>query len=101
MLGPTRVTRVKPTLDLLHSVLAVCHPVLRADGTVLGSSSSTNGSSTDDSSEVGQEIIDSNAAGFVFVTEVDITGRRMSVLSPCPGGLPSDILILGSVKWSE
>jgi polyribonucleotide 5'-hydroxyl-kinase len=92
MLGPMRVARVKPSPELLHSVLAVCHPVLRADGTVVGQG---------DDAEVGQEILDANAAGFVLVTEVDMVGRRMSVLSPCPGGLPSDVLILGSVQWTE
>jgi len=37
----------------------------------------------------------------VYVTEVDMDKRRLAVLSPCPGSLPSRFLIAGSVKWQE
>ena len=100
MLGPTRVTRVQPTQELTHAVLAVCHPVLKADGTVLGADSSRD-SNSNGLSEIGQEIIDSNAAGFVFVTEVDVINHILKLLTPCPGGLPSEYLLLGSITWEE
>ncbi|CAN0549324.1 unnamed protein product, partial [Ectocarpus sp. 12 AP-2014] len=48
-----------------------------------------------------QELLNSNAAGFVYVTEVDMDKRRLAVLSPCPGSLPSRFLIAGTVKWQE
>lgn len=48
-----------------------------------------------------QELLNSNTAGFVYVTEVDMEKRRLAVLSPCPGSLPSRFLLAGTVKWQE
>ncbi|KAG5176702.1 Pre-mRNA cleavage complex II protein Clp1-domain-containing protein [Tribonema minus] len=95
LLGPTRVSMVKPSHDLLHAVLAVCHPVLKPDGTALvpGEEGGLD--------DAGQEIADCNVAGFVYVTEVDMVGRRLVVMSPCPGDLPSAYLLVGGIRWSE
>ncbi|CAM9682875.1 unnamed protein product [Ectocarpus sp. 6 AP-2014] len=98
-LGPLQVNPFYPSSDLLHTVLAVCHPVLRQDGTMLGGASGLEGDR--DSAEAAQELLNSNAAGFVYVTEVDMDKRRLAVLSPCPGSLPSRFLIAGTVKWQE
>jgi polyribonucleotide 5'-hydroxyl-kinase len=46
-------------------------------------------------------LTDANCAGFVHVTGVDEQRRHITVLSPCPGKLPSTFLILGSIKWIE
>lgn len=40
---PLQVNPVYPSSDLLHSVLAVCHPILRQDGTMLGGASGLEG----------------------------------------------------------
>ena len=40
-------------------------------------------------------------AGYVQVTEVDDAAQTLSVLSPCPGPLPSRFLLLGSIKYVE
>ncbi|CAM9553971.1 unnamed protein product, partial [Choristocarpus tenellus] len=48
-----------------------------------------------------QELLQSNTAGFLYVTEVDVEQRRLAVLSPCPGALPSRFLLVGTVKWIE
>eukprot|EP00904_Undaria_pinnatifida_P010268 jgi/Undpi1/6371/HiC_scaffold_20.g08852.m1 len=98
-LGPLQVNPVYPSSDLLHTILAVCHPVLRQDGTMLGGASGLEGDS--DSAEAAQELLNSNTAGFVYVTEVDMDKRRLAVLSPCPGSLPSRFLLAGTVKWQE
>lgn len=47
------------------------------------------------------QLTDANCAGFVYVTAVDEQRRHITVLSPCPGKLPSTFLILGSIKWIE
>eukprot|EP00271_Cylindrocystis_brebissonii_P011828 TRINITY_DN29795_c0_g1_i1.p1 TRINITY_DN29795_c0_g1~~TRINITY_DN29795_c0_g1_i1.p1 ORF type:complete len:458 (-),score=93.73 TRINITY_DN29795_c0_g1_i1:276-1649(-) len=47
------------------------------------------------------EILTSNVAGFVYVTTVDVLKRRISFLAPMPGPLPSYILVVGTVTWSE
>lgn len=41
-----------PSSDLLHTILAVCHPVLRQDGTMLGGASGLEGDR--DSAEAAQ-----------------------------------------------
>ncbi|CAN0345848.1 unnamed protein product [Discosporangium mesarthrocarpum] len=100
MLGPLQVNPLFPSSDLLHSILAVCHPVLRQDGTMLGGGAGGGGDDVD-GTDMGQELLQSNTAGFLYVTEVDMEQRRLAVLSPCPGALPSRFLLAGSVKWQE
>jgi len=39
--------------------------------------------------------------GFIYVTEVDTAKHKMTVLSPCPGRLPNQYLLVGSFKWME
>lgn len=56
---------------------------------------------TNDATLTTQELLNSNTAGFVYVTEVDMDKRRLAVLSPCPGSLPSRFLIAGTIKWQE
>ncbi|CAN0118202.1 unnamed protein product [Phaeothamnion confervicola] len=97
LLGPTRVARVRPTAELTHSLLAVCHPVLTPDGTVVGQEVAGG----EDDERAAQELLRSNAAGFVYVTEVNMETRRMTVLTPCPGALPSNYLFVGNIKWAE
>ena len=40
-------------------------------------------------------------AGFIYVTEVDMTNKRFTYLAPGPGELPSRNLLTGSLKWIE
>jgi polyribonucleotide 5'-hydroxyl-kinase len=74
---PLRVTTVAPSMALLNSVLAVSHGKTQA------------------------ELLSSNVAGFVYVTEVDVANGRFTYTSPCSGELPSRNLIAGSLKWIE
>lgn len=76
----TRTSKVEPTKGLLlYSILACSY------------------ATSDDE----DQLSDANCAGFVYVTAVDETKKQMTVLSPCPGKLPSSYLILGSIKWIE
>ena len=74
---PLRVTTVAPSMSLLNSVLAVSHGKSNAD------------------------LLSSNVAGFIFVTEVDMRNGRFTFVSPSAGELPSRNLLAGSLKWIE
>ncbi|MCO5605129.1 hypothetical protein L7F22_059309 [Adiantum nelumboides] len=74
---PTRVVPVTVSHDLLHSVLAVSY-----------------------ASEPDQ-LLTSNVAGFIYVTEIDIARKRLSYVAPCPGPLPNNLLLAGSLLWVE
>lgn len=76
----TRTSKVEPTKGLLLY-------------SIMGCSYATGGDE--------DQLSDANCAGFVYVTAVDESKKQMTVLSPCPGKLPSSYLILGSIKWIE
>ncbi|CAA6672592.1 unnamed protein product [Spirodela intermedia] len=74
---PTRLVPININADLLHSILAVSYA-----------------KETD-------QIISSNVAGFIFVTDVDIQRKKITYLAPCSGDLPSRFLLAGTLAWSE
>ena len=74
---PLRVTTVAPSMSLLNAVLAVSHGKSNAD------------------------LLSSNVAGFVYVTEVDMQKKQFTYVSPSAGELPSRNLLMGSLKWIE
>ncbi|CAO3569151.1 unnamed protein product [Mortierella alpina] len=75
----THVVKVEPGEHLLHSVLAVSN----ADKLVES------------------EILETNLAGFVYISEVHDIRKKITVLSPCPGRIPKKFWWLGSLKWAE
>ena len=75
----THVVKVEPGEHLLHSVLAV--------------------SNADKMTE--PEILETNLAGFIYVSEIHEARKKMTVLSPCPGRIPKKFWWLGSLKWAE
>jgi len=74
---PIRLVEIVPSGDILHSILGVSH------------------------AKVPEQILHSNLAGFLYVTEVNFERQKITVLAPCPGPLPGKYLILGSLKWLE
>jgi polyribonucleotide 5'-hydroxyl-kinase len=74
---PTRLTRLTPSLDLQHSILALSYA--KESGAVL----------------------DSNVAGFVHVAAVDVIKKTVTLLTPAPGPLPNNIFIAGQIKWID
>ena len=72
---PMRIAPVVPSTSLLHSVLAVSHGKTQGD------------------------LLNSNVAGFIYITEVDMIQKKFTYLSPCPGELPSNVLLVGNLKW--
>lgn len=78
-LDPVSVSEEEITASMLHSTLAVSY-----------------GSGADD-------IATANVAGFVNITSIDVEAKKLQLLAPCSGPLPSNLLVLGhsSLKWFE
>ncbi|GAO52384.1 mRNA cleavage and polyadenylation specificity factor complex subunit [Saitoella complicata NRRL Y-17804] len=75
-----QVLRVEPSLILQNSVLAV---------------------SVVDSDEDASAIVESAVLGFVFVSDVDMVTKKITVLSPVAGRLPAKAFVMGSLKWMD
>ena len=69
-----KVVKVNVQRDLTHSLLGVTH------------------------AKAPEDILHTNLAGFIHVTEVDVHKGIITYLSPSPSHLPSAILVAGSVK---
>lgn len=74
---PLKLSQVQWAPDMMHSVLAVSH------------------------AESKDDILRTNVAGFIYVTDVDMIKNRVTFMAPCPGPLPSRMLLTGSIKWLE
>lgn len=88
----TQLVRIPFTPDLVNSIVAVLHSP--EDGT-------DDGAKTQSTGGVASGLSTSNAAGFVSIVSVDTDSDSLTVLSPCPGMLPSKHLLVGSLKWVE
>lgn len=75
--NPLRIVPVNVDQELLHLVLAVSY------------------------AKDADQIISSNVAGFIFVTDVDTQRKTITYLAPSPGMLPSKYLIAGTLTWLE
>ncbi|RIB22296.1 Pre-mRNA cleavage complex II protein Clp1-domain-containing protein [Gigaspora rosea] len=75
----TQLVKVEPDDTIRHSILAL-----------------TAANSPDE-----QTLLESNIIGFIYVSEVDMVKQKMTILTPCPGRLPKQYLIMGSYKWME
>ena len=69
-------TRVTAAISLLNAVLAV----------VLTSSSKCD------------DLLAAPAAGFVYVSAVDVESGKVTLLAPSPAALPSNVLLSGAIK---
>uniref|UniRef100_A0A7N0U8H8 Protein CLP1 homolog n=2 Tax=Kalanchoe fedtschenkoi TaxID=63787 RepID=A0A7N0U8H8_KALFE len=74
---PTRLVSVNVSTDLLHSVLAVSF------------------------AKEPDQIISSNVAGFIYITDIDMQRRTVTYLAPSAGELPGKYLIVGTLTWLE
>ena len=48
-----------------------------------------------------ETILEANVAGFVYVSEIDMNKKIMTVLTPAPGPLPSMFWLMGNIKWLD
>jgi polyribonucleotide 5'-hydroxyl-kinase len=78
------ITALSPSLT--HALLAVCHP---------------NAVQAFDKSGDASDLYSSGVAGFIAVERVNMDKDILSVLSPCSGSLPSQVMIMGDVTWME
>lgn len=85
----TELVSIPPTMELVNSVLGVIHPI---DEDKYGSEE------TDPTTEM---LMKSNITGFIVVVQLNTEQNIMTVLSPCPGSLPSKYLLVGAIKWTE
>ncbi|KAJ2870650.1 Cleavage polyadenylation factor subunit clp1, partial [Coemansia asiatica] len=85
-LTDTSVVDVEIDEGLSHSVLAVTDVPLPNDVELL---------------PVSEDVVGVQVLGFVNVTKVDMDKKRLTVTSPVPGRLPSNILLYSHVKWME
>ncbi|GAM21773.1 hypothetical protein SAMD00019534_049480, partial [Acytostelium subglobosum LB1] len=76
-MDPLQLQEISPSLDMLHSILAVSY------------------------AKNAQGILNSNVAGFLYVKDVNMETKRITVLAPCPGDLPTKFLLMGTLKWLE
>lgn len=80
------ITSISPSLT--HALLAVCHP---NSVEAFDRSGGMNAS----------DLYLSGVAGFVAVEKVNMDKDTLTVLSPCSGSLPSQVMIVGDVLWME
>ncbi|KAI8647042.1 Pre-mRNA cleavage complex II protein Clp1-domain-containing protein [Parasitella parasitica] len=76
----TQVVKVDNFDMCLHSILAILNA---------------------DQDEHENRLLESNVAGFVYVSDVDDEKRKVTILSPSPGRLPKKHILMGSFKWME
>jgi len=88
--GVTDLVQVTPSAELLNSVLAVINPP-----------DDFNAAESSNSSQLPLDLIKCNVAGFIVVVQLNLESNVMTVLSPCPGALPSKFILVGSIKWTE
>lgn len=86
--GPstTELISITPNVDLLNSCVAVLNYL--------------DESLTSDNA-LPADLIQSNVAGFIVILQINVEQNTMTILSPCPGMLPSKYLLVGSIKWIE
>ncbi|ORX44933.1 Clp1-domain-containing protein [Hesseltinella vesiculosa] len=51
--------------------------------------------------ETEEQLLDSNVLGFIYISDVNENTRKMTVLSPAPGRLPRNHVLMGAFKWLE
>ncbi|KAJ8658141.1 hypothetical protein O0I10_006148 [Lichtheimia ornata] len=76
----TQVIKVETHEMCLHSIMAILNA---------------------DPSEHESKLLDTNIAGFIYVSDVDEAKQKLTILSPAPGRLPRRHLLMGSFKWME
>ncbi|KAM9977165.1 hypothetical protein ACTFIR_011021 [Dictyostelium discoideum] len=76
-IDPLQITEVYPSLDMCHSIFAISY------------------------AKQASNIFHSNVAGFLYVSDIDMETKKITVISPAPGPLPSRFLLLGTLKWME
>lgn len=92
------------SIDLEHAVIAVLHGTNTLHGANATAPTFVTPSTLTESAGDGdplQLLLSTNVAGFICVVKIDLEHDILTVLSPCPGHLPSTNILVGSIKWVE
>lgn len=76
-IDPLQITETTPSIDMTHSVLGISY------------------------AKQPQNLLQSNIAGFLYITEINMETKKITALAPSPGPLPSKYLLVGTLKWIE
>ncbi|CAM0142016.1 Cleavage polyadenylation factor subunit clp1 [Umbelopsis sp. WA50703] len=79
-MSETQLVKIDNADILLHSILAVLNA---------------------DEKDTESNALESNVAGFIYISDVDDGKQKLTVLSPAPGKLLKKHLLMGSFKWME
>ncbi|KAJ3407115.1 Cleavage polyadenylation factor subunit clp1 [Chytridiales sp. JEL 0842] len=91
----TRIAKVQSADILLNSILAVTNADrLDAEPTVGSAPALTADEET-------ALLLDRSVMGFVYVSEVDESKNKLTLIAPNPGRLPKKYILMGSLKWME
>lgn len=74
---PTKLVEVQPSQEIVHSIIGVSH------------------------AKTPEALLETNLAGFLYITDVNVEKKKLTVLAPCPGPLPSRFVVVGALKWYE
>jgi polyribonucleotide 5'-hydroxyl-kinase len=92
------------SIDLEHAVIAVLHGTNTLHGASGTAPTLVTPSTLVESAGDGdplQLLLSTNVAGFICVVKIDLEHDILTVLSPCPGHLPSTNILVGAIKWVE
>ncbi|KAF8637404.1 hypothetical protein AX17_002899 [Amanita inopinata Kibby_2008] len=81
---PVQVDPAQPGSGLLNAVLALLAPL-----------------DPDENERYDEELLDLTVSGFLAITNVDISRRKMTVLSPNQGSIFGRIAVVGTFEWQE
>ncbi|KAF9532167.1 Clp1-domain-containing protein [Crepidotus variabilis] len=81
---PVVVDPASPGSRLLNAVLALLSP-----------------QASDESERYDEEVLDLTLVGFLIITNIDITTKKMTVLAPNRGSFTGRTAVVGSFEWQE
>jgi polyribonucleotide 5'-hydroxyl-kinase len=93
-----KFTKVEAGDILLHSILAVSYTPLPGSIDPNDPQSAPKLYTPEEETEA---ILSTNVMGFVYVSEVDDTKRKMTILTPNPSRLPKTFMVVGALKWLD
>ncbi|EGC39164.1 hypothetical protein DICPUDRAFT_52854 [Dictyostelium purpureum] len=75
-IDPLAISEVYPSIDMCHSIVAISY------------------------AKQPQHIFSTNVAGFLYINDIDMETKKITVISPAPGPIPSRYLLIGTLKWT-
>lgn len=94
-LSETRMVPLDPSdeahnAELANSIIALSH-----------SEATTKDDIISGGDDIQRTIVESEVAGFLYVSNINSDRKKMTILSPNPGRLPGRIALSSSIKWQD